>query len=1078
LKKIFTLAIIYLLLISTFSILALQVKAETSILVKQWNYKFDPIDYFEVFCPSPAVANLLGGPELEIVTGTDEWHGYQKWHCFSYDGSHVWTLPTGVDESRSSVAIADIDGDGDLEIIGGTTSGWQLQVITHDGKFVWKFSDGYAFWRAGPAVADLRPEIPGLEIIAATYQTQRIWCFDKSGKSLWSHTLEYGYAYSTPSIGDVDNDGELEIIVGATDCKIYCFNKMGEIEWTYMTEASIFSSAAVANLDTDANLEIVIGSLDGKVYCLDGKGSLQWKYTTVGAIYSSPSVGDVDNDGSQEIIIGSDDGKIYCLEKDGSLEWSYTTGGSVRSSAALASRGTTGLGIYIGSMDKYLYLLNGKGKLIDKFYTGATNGITSSPAIADIDGDSRLEVLFIDWNAIPDTWTTNYFWCLEDAGSNIGKYAIEWQMFRHDALRTGTYKGPVGKISGEVRVTTPDNRVYQLGNVMVWLTQYTKENPYAIIDTKIANNGGYFSFESQFSSGSYNIIVWLSYYITLDHAIFTVYHHDTQVHVVSPLFDFTEGSTVIVNIDFSDPMLRVLDFRLIPPPDLPSSVLPRGRLDDLAVIYYHVRQVIEFERNILSVTPDFDLPIEIHAYSTLTSGAYYSDGEVYIGEAISGYTDPNRPMNREWHETFHELMDDTIRIPPYHEGDVNHGGYPNHCTVDSWVEGWAEFWPCGLRRQLGEPNPHLYIWEGGHTSFERNWRVWDTLGWWRWRRSVEEFAVASLLWDVIDPVNSADNDFISLSIEQLWSIIGSIPLNDMRDVYERFVSQNIGSTDSDNDGISDLDELFIAHGFFADANGNRRYDAGEEVGWGGRVGRRNTPPIPGAYVLISAVDGKGNFITGTLWVEVHFEPPNDIYDYGYEVKLEAGNNLIGFAVAPAEEEAIIKMWVKDEQGDLSDIFIMTNSMYWQNTEQSTLGYAIDHTFQIGATDKTTVLASMDFDPDVLSLQSKGEWATVYIELPIKYNVSEIDIPTVSINAINGQTLSEPLRAAADPKFGFVKDPKVYDVDDDGVPELMVKFERGKLSTLLSVGQYTLTIAGKLRDGVEFKGPILIKVIDG
>jgi len=444
LKKILTLVIIFLMVLSTSSIFAPEVKAETSVLVKQWNYKFSPINYFEVFCPSPAIANLLGGPELEIVTGTDEWHGYQKWHAFNYDGTHAWILPTGVDESRSSVAIADIDLDGDLEIIGGTTSGWQLQVITHEGKFIWKFSDGYAFWRASPAVADLRPDITGLEIVAATYQTQRIWCFDKSGNALWSYTIPGGYAYSTPAIADVDNDGELEIIIGVTNGKIYSFNKMGGVEWEYTTGAAIFSSAAIADLDADPYLEIIIGSNDGKIYCLDGKsGSLQWSYKTGGAVYSSPSIGDVDADGSYEIIVGSDDGKIYCLDKGGVLEWSYTTGGAVRSSPALANRGTTGLGIYIGSMDKYLYLLDGQGKLIDRFYTGATNGITSSPAVADVDGDNKLEVLFTDWNAVPNTWTTNYFWCLEDTGSNVGKYAIEWQMFRRNPQRTGAYIIPI-----------------------------------------------------------------------------------------------------------------------------------------------------------------------------------------------------------------------------------------------------------------------------------------------------------------------------------------------------------------------------------------------------------------------------------------------------------------------------------------------------------------------------------------------------------------------------------------------------------------------------------------------------------
>jgi parallel beta-helix repeat protein len=540
-------------------------------------------------------------------------------------------------------------------------------------------------------------------------------------------------------------------------------------------------------------------------------------------------------------------------------------------------------------------------------------------------------------------------------------------------------------------------------------------------------------------------------------------------------FSISEGESREINIDFAGSQLILLT------PE--GNVVPRERIPDMAAIYFHVKQVVDFTRNVLGVTLDFDLPIEIHAYSTLTSIAEYRDGEIYIGESISNYQDRNRPMNREWHEMFHEVMDDTIGIPSLPEDYDVHAGYNNPTTMGSWIEGWAEFWPCALARSLNWPNPQLYVtWYGRTLNFEYNWRVWDIM----WLRSLwglpletasmEEVAVASLLWDVIDPVSSADDDYINLSIEEIWRVIGSVHLVDMRDVYERFVSQNIGSSDSDGDGISDLDELFIAHGFFADANENRRYDVGEEVGWGGRLNRRNMPDIPGSHLLVSVVDGNGNFLNGTLFVEVQFKPPKDIYNYNYEVELDAGSNLVGFAILPIEEEAIIRMQVKDEHGSFSDILIMENSIYWENVKKSTLSYAMEYTFKSGASDKVTVLASYEFDPDTLNLRSVGQWATVYIELPLGYNVSEIDISTVSISQVNGQKLTEALSAIADSKYGFVKEPEFYDVDNDGVPELMVKFDR-KFLALLSVGQYTFTIIGKLRNGLEFKGLTSVRVIN-
>ena len=61
--------------------------------------------------------------------------------------------------------------------------------------------------------------------------------------------------------------------------------------------------------------------------------------------------------------------------------------------------------------------------------------------------------MFTDWNAIPDNQTTtNVFWVLEDCGSYVEEYAIEWQMFRRDSCHTGTYPAIITHYSHDVAV--------------------------------------------------------------------------------------------------------------------------------------------------------------------------------------------------------------------------------------------------------------------------------------------------------------------------------------------------------------------------------------------------------------------------------------------------------------------------------------------------------------------------------------------------------------------------------------------------------------------------------------------------
>jgi hypothetical protein len=364
-------------------------------------------------------------------------------------------------------------------------------------------------------------------------------------------------------------------------------------------------------------------------------------------------------------------------------------------------------------------------------------------------------------------------------------------------------------------------------------------------------------------------------------------------------------------------------------------------------MYYHAKQVVDFSQSELGVTLDLNLPIEVHGYvSSTPAKAYYdpNNGNIYIGANRSGYNSWSKPWTPDWHEMFHELMDDAVGLPSNHTGETNHGGYANHCTRDSWVEGWAEFWPCALARSLGVPEWYLF-W--GTTSLEQNWMAWDSEA----GISREEFAVASLLVDLVDPVNPLEYDFLSLTNSQLWAIIGSRQLANMFEVYSALVAAKVGQTDYDADGISDLDELFIAHGFFAD-DGNGAYD-GETVGLGGKPGRQSTLLIPNAYLRIIVADSRGKPISsGTLVVNVVFQSPLDIYNYSYEVELGGSDSLVYFEVAPDRYDPSMKMMVRDGSGNLSDEFVLSNSAYWEKVNGSTTGYADEHTFVIGAVGET------------------------------------------------------------------------------------------------------------------------------
>jgi hypothetical protein len=115
-------------------------------------------------------------------------------------------------------------------------------------------------------------------------------------------------------------------------------------------------------------------------------------------------------------------------------------------------------------------------------------------------------------------------------------------------------------------------------------------------------------------------------------------------------------------------------------------------------------------------------------------------------------------------------------------------------------------------------------------------------------------------------------------------------------------------------------------------------------------------------------------------------------------------------------------------------------------------------------------ANINIDPDTLNLGSKGRWITAYIELPKGYDVADIDVSSIFLNET---ILVDPSAPTA-----------VGDYDHDTIPDLMVKFNRAEVRSLILANvnieerfaTITLTITGKLYDETQFQGNDTIKII--
>ena len=110
---------------------------------------------------------------------------------------------------------------------------------------------------------------------------------------------------------------------------------------------------------------------------------------------------------------------------------------------------------------------------------------------------------------------------------------------------------------------------------------------------------------------------------------------------------------------------------------------------------------------------------------------------------------------------------------------------------------------------------------------------------------------------------------------------------------------------------------------------------------------------------------------------------------------------------------------------------------------------------------TPIAMAFDFTPNTLNLASQGLWITGFLEPPSPFAASDIDISSIRLNG------TVPVDPAAPTALG--------DHDANGVPDLMVKFNRAAVELPLSEGDHVPVIVTGTVGSHDFTGTDYIRV---
>lgn len=275
----------------------------------------------------------LDGDLLDEVVAAFHGEGIQVWHGDTH--SYYWGLSNvGVD----AVTLADVDGDGPLELLFGEDQWGQVHVLEGTtGGERWLIDNpehGVSRIVVGDVDGDL-----AREVVFGAGVASRLHVVDAATQALEWVSEDYVGPYYGLAHGDVDADGVPELVFttsatdGGYDDGLYLVYDAVTKELEYQspppTGSAIYEPLGlqVADVDADPELEILLPTsygYTGALQCRDGlTHDLQWEQVFTDSLsFPSVRVADPDGDGVLEVVWSVAHSYVEVHDAEtGGLEW-------------------------------------------------------------------------------------------------------------------------------------------------------------------------------------------------------------------------------------------------------------------------------------------------------------------------------------------------------------------------------------------------------------------------------------------------------------------------------------------------------------------------------------------------------------------------------------------------------------------------------------------------------------------------------------------------------------------------------------------------------------------------------------
>ncbi|SHI33515.1 Por secretion system C-terminal sorting domain-containing protein [Hymenobacter daecheongensis DSM 21074] len=327
---------------------------------------------------SVAVGDLDADGDLDLITANAFATGTLSVRL--NDGAATFTAPAtnaeiAVGSAPRNLALGDLDGDGDLDLVAANSFSNTLSVRLNDGSSNFSVPQSAqlttGMYPLGVALGDIDGD-GDLDLVVANNQSASVSVFSNDGTALFTSLAtasvavgQYPYAVA---LGDVDNDGDLDLLASNTSSNT--------VSIRLNNGSSVFTAPAL-------NAECPVAFRPQGI-----------------------ALGDVDADGDLDFVTASSNGNMVSVRLNtgaGAFVPSTTLPevpvGSFPYNVALTDVNSDGhldlLAVNAGANSVSLRLNNGSGRFLPPA-TSAEIPVSSNPlalAVGDLDSDGDIDLL-------------------------------------------------------------------------------------------------------------------------------------------------------------------------------------------------------------------------------------------------------------------------------------------------------------------------------------------------------------------------------------------------------------------------------------------------------------------------------------------------------------------------------------------------------------------------------------------------------------------------------------------------------------------------------------------------------------